>query len=114
MSDVSGLLKELAGAGDRGDKIKVAIDRAAKSAGLPYWRTFDLWYRKAVANEAERQAIITALVEKRIADERNELHNLKIRIARMELRLNQAESALARAASDQDVLAVSRAFGIIA
>lgn len=114
MSDVSALLKELAGAGARGDKIKAAIDRAANASGLSYWRTFDLWYAKAKASDAERDAILSALVEQKIADERNALHELKLAQLRMESRLNQMEEALRRAASHDDVRTVAAAFNISA
>ena len=112
MSDVSALLKELGGTGARGDKIKAAIGRAADASGMSYWRAFDLWYVKAMANDAERNAILQALVEKRIADERNELHELKLAQLRMESRLNQMEAALRRAASHDDIRTVAAAFDI--
>lgn len=112
MTDVSVLLKELAGRGERGDKIKAAIDRAARAAGLPYWRAFNIWYGKAAADDAERNAILSALVEQKIADERNALHELKIAQLRMESRLNQMEAALRRAASSSDINTLAAAFNI--
>ena len=44
-----------------GDKIKSRIARAAREAGLSYWRAFDLWYRKARRiDAAELEAIRVA------------------------------------------------------
>lgn len=51
----------------------------------------------------EQQAILSALVAKEIADERNEQHGFRMALAKMESRLNQMEAALARAASAGDV-----------
>ncbi|SEP21692.1 hypothetical protein SAMN04487843_108229 [Methylobacterium sp. ap11] len=43
------------------DSIKVQIGRAARRAGLSYWRAFDLWYRKArCVHAAEIEAIRAA------------------------------------------------------
>ncbi len=93
MKDFSEALKSLAGESDRGEKVKTAIERAAKLAGLSYWRAFDIWYGKARKIEInEQEAIVKALDKKRREAARNELHDLKLRIAAMESRLNQADS----------------------
>ena len=43
------------------DRVKARIARAARAVGLPYWRTFDLWYGKARRIDArEVDAIRTA------------------------------------------------------
>ena len=47
MTDARAALHELAEPWSRGDRVKVAIDRAARRAGLAYWRAFDIWYGKA-------------------------------------------------------------------
>jgi hypothetical protein len=61
------------------------IDRAARRAGLSYWRAFDIWYGKARRIEqAERASIAEALEHKRKEATRNELHELRLRLARLE------------------------------
>lgn len=44
-----------------GDKVKRRIERAARRVGLPYWRTHDLWYRKARRIEPRELAAIAAV-----------------------------------------------------
>lgn len=88
VSEASVLLRQLAEPRLGGDLAKVAIDRAAKRAGLSYWRAFDIWYGKARRLEPyEADAITDALAEKNREDVRNELHDLRLRLARMEARL---------------------------
>lgn len=56
-------LRQLAEPLHFGDRTKYAIDRAAKRAGLSYWRAFDIWYGKARRIEVhEVQGINAALV----------------------------------------------------
>jgi hypothetical protein len=58
----SALLKQLAEPLQFGDRTKYAIDRAARRAGLSYWRAFDIWYGKARRIEThEAESIETAL-----------------------------------------------------
>lgn len=58
----SASLRRLAEPLQFGDRTKYAIDRAAKRAGLSYWRAFDIWYGKARRiEEHEAQNIETAL-----------------------------------------------------
>jgi hypothetical protein len=86
-------LRELAAPSPVGDYIKVAIGRAARRAGLDYWRAFDIWYGKARridAHEAER--IADALQKKREEETRNDLHDLRTRLLKMESRI-AAEAA---------------------
>lgn len=86
-------LRELAGPGQRGDRIKAAIDRASRRAGLSYWRAFDIWYRKARRiEEFEADAIRSAVDKKRKEDARRELHELRLQIERLEARLNAADA----------------------
>jgi hypothetical protein len=81
----SAALQELAEPSTRGDRVKAAIARAARLSGLSYWRTFDLWYRKARrVEDFEIDAINDALKRKRAEETRNELQELRIRIARLE------------------------------
>lgn len=93
------LLKELAGSGERGDRTKTAIDRAAKLAGLDYWRAFNLWYGKVKRVEAvEADTIREALRVKREEADRNEYQELRARMLKLESRLVQTQSRLDRAA----------------
>lgn len=114
MTDFGAALKQLAGGGDRDDRIKAAIERAARSAGLSYGRAFEIWYGRARRIEPhEKTTILTALTEKRMADERNELHALKLGLARLEARLSQTQAALARAAADGDIKALEAVCGMV-
>lgn len=101
MSDVAASLQELAEPSRRGDRVKVAIERAARLAGLTYWRAFDIWYGKArhiLPQEAER--VSTALAKKREEDARNELHELRVRLTRLESLYAQTDPDFHRPSSD--------------
>jgi hypothetical protein len=75
-----------------GDKIKAAIDRAARRAGLSYWRTYDLWYGKARrVEDYEREKVAAALAEKKRLETRNEVQNLRKRLEILESRLAQVD-----------------------
>ncbi len=100
--DVIAALQELAEPYPPGDKVKAAIARAAKRILVPsqrgkleplsYWRAFDIWYGKARRIEKyERAAIVEAVEKKRREATRNELHELKLRLARLESRLVQTD-----------------------
>lgn len=81
-------LRELAEPAPSGDYTKTAIGRAAKAAGLHYWRAWDIWYGKARRIDAhEALAIGEALQKKRDEDARNEFHDLRTRLLKMESRL---------------------------
>jgi hypothetical protein len=87
--DIADELRDLAKPREHGEKISVAIDRVSRLCGFEYWRTFDLWYRKARrVEEAERAAVKAALDRKRKDAARNEFHELKTRLAILESRLN--------------------------
>jgi hypothetical protein len=89
---VEAALRELADPRPGGDRVKAAIDRAAKRAGLSYWRAFDIWYGKARrVEEFERDAISEALNKKREEAARNEFHELKTRLLRLESILVQTD-----------------------
>jgi hypothetical protein len=91
MTDLSAALRELSEPWQRGDRIKAAIGRAARLAGLSYWRAFDIWYGKARrVDSGERERIAEALTKRREEAARHELHDLKIRIARLEALLSLA------------------------
>jgi hypothetical protein len=55
--ETAAALRQLAEPRPGGDRIKCAIARAARRAGLSYWRAYDLWYgraRRVDATEAEK------------------------------------------------------------
>ena len=86
----SGALKELAEPRPIGDLVKRAIERAARITGLDYWRAFDIWYGKARRIDAhEAEKIEHALQNKREEEARNEIHDLRTRLLKMESRLAQ-------------------------
>lgn len=79
------VLKELSEPWRCGDRTKCAIDRAAKECGLSFTRTRDIWYGNARRIEAEEyQQVMAARARKRVKVAKNELHELKTRIARLE------------------------------
>lgn len=92
MTDAAAALRELSEPWSRGDRVKAAIDRAARRAGLSYWRAFDIWYGKARRIEdVERARIAEALEHKRKEATRNELHELRLRIVRLEAILARSD-----------------------
>jgi hypothetical protein len=106
MSDVtvanaSQLLQELSLPQDRGETIKEIITRTARAAQLAYWRTFDLWYEKARRVEPEEiERIIEALRLKNEKAAKNELHELKFRLARLEATLASGDADFHRPSID--------------
>ena len=85
MTDVSASLRALSEPWERGDKIKAAIARSARAADLPYWRAFDIWYGKARRIEPEETARIEAALQRKSEEHaRNELHELRTRLIRLE------------------------------
>jgi hypothetical protein len=93
MSDPAKWLRELSEPWKDGEKVKSAIDRAAKLSGLTYWRAFDIWYRKARQIEGyEIEQIAAAIERKNERDGRNELQALKTQLARLEARLNAGDA----------------------
>ena len=102
MNEIAVQLRELSEPWEMGDKIKAAIDRAARRSGLSYWRTFDLWYGKARRIEQyEINAVVAELAEKKRQETRNEFHELKTRLAILESRLLQVDSDFHRETADQ-------------
>jgi hypothetical protein len=96
MTDIRAALRELSRPCEPGDRIKAAIGRAARRAGLAYWRAFDIWYGKARRIEDhERARIADALEKKRREAARNELHELRLRIAKL-------ETLIERSTTDRD------------
>lgn len=101
MTDVSASLRELSEPWHRGDKIKAAIARAADLADLSYWRAFDIWYGKARRIEpSEAERIEAALQRKSEEATRNELHDLRSRLLRLESLLVQKDPEFHRGGAD--------------
>lgn len=93
MSTYSQALKELAEPRPIGDSVKAAIVRVSRITGIPYPRTFNVWYERARRIDAhEAQQIEKALQSKREEEARNEIHDLRTRLLKMESRL-AAEAA---------------------
>lgn len=87
------MLRELSEPWPSGERVKSAVGRAAKLAGLSYWRAFDLWYAKARKVEAyEIEQIADAIQAKNERDGRNELRELKARLLRVESLLASGDS----------------------
>lgn len=90
MTTYSDALRELAEPRPIGDSIKVAILRAARAVGIPYARTFNIWYGRARRIDAHEAAQITeALRIKREKAAANEYYDLKTRLAKLESLLVQ-------------------------
>lgn len=83
--DFAAGLRDLAEPAPRGDRVKSAIQRAAKAAGLTYTRAFDIWYGKARRIEADEAQRITQALQKKSEEEaRNEFYDLRSRLLRLE------------------------------
>lgn len=88
MTDAALMLRELSEPWSSGERIKTIIDRTSRLARLSYSRTYEIWYRRARRIEPhELQQIAAALQAKREKAARNEFHELKVRLARLEARL---------------------------
>ncbi len=107
------MLRELSLPRPPGEFVKNAIGRASALAHLQYWRGFDLWYRKARrVEEYELDQIREALRIKNERAARNELHEIKMLLVRLEARLNAGDTDFYRADIDglrAQVTAVGRA-----
>jgi predicted phage-related endonuclease len=102
LTDVSAALRALSEPWERGDKIKAAIARSARAAGLTYWRAFDIWYGKARRiDPAEADRIQAALQRKSEEHARNEFHELRTRLLRLESLLVQTDAQFRRPTIDQ-------------
>jgi predicted phage-related endonuclease len=102
LTDISASLRELSEPWERGDRIKAAIGRAARAADLSYWRAFDIWYGKARRIEpAEADRIAAALARKSEERARNEFHELRTRLLRLESLLVSTDPDFHRPTVDQ-------------
>jgi hypothetical protein len=100
--DAAGALRELSEPWERGDKIKRAIERSARMAGLSYSRCFEIWYGRARRIEpAEIARISDALKQKNSKDARNELSELRLRLTRLESILVLSDADFHRETIDQ-------------
>jgi hypothetical protein len=78
-------LREIAGPRLAGDPIKAVIDRLSRQTGLGYSRTYEIWYgRVPRLDPREQLQIAEALEKKRRSVARNELAELRARMARLE------------------------------
>jgi len=92
-SYVSAALRELAGPRMAGDPIKAAVSRAAKRAGIDYWRAYDIWYERNRRLDAEEETqILQALAKRRKMVALNEFAELRTRMARLEAMLERTDS----------------------
>ena len=66
-------LRELAEPVMSGDRVKRQIERAARAAGLSYWRAFDIWYGKARRVDAQELEAIRAAKARRSEEQAHEL-----------------------------------------
>ena len=83
--DIARALQELSAPHGRDEKMVAIIERSARLAGLSYSRAYEIWYRRARRIEhAEVVRIKEALRQKTRLDARNELHELRLRLARLE------------------------------
>lgn len=60
----SDALAKIAGPVSRDEPQRLIIERVAKRIGFSYWRTFDLWYRKARQLGVEEKAAISAALSR--------------------------------------------------
>ena len=97
MTEASIMLRELSLPWDAGERMKSVLARVSKACGLTYWRTSDLWYQKARrVEEYELQQIREALQAKREKAARNEIHELKLRLTKLEASLASKDSEFYR------------------
>jgi hypothetical protein len=87
------MLRELSQPWGAGERVKSVLDRTSRLANLTYWRTYDLWYGKARRIEPhEIEQIAEALRVKNEKAARNEFHELKVRLARLEASLSTRDA----------------------
>lgn len=85
MADAALMLRELSLPWMAGERMKGILQRTSRLCHLTYWRTSDIWYRKARKIEPyEVVQIAEALRLKRESAAKNELHELKFRLAKLE------------------------------
>lgn len=97
--DARTALQQLSEPWERGDRIKRAIERSARLAGLSYSRAFEIWYGRAKILPDEILRISEALETKKRKDARNELSELRLRLTRLESLLFQTDPEFSRPAA---------------
>jgi hypothetical protein len=99
--DASKALRELSEPHSREEKIDTIIGRCARLAGLSYSRCYEIYYGRARRIEPEEIARIgEALEQKNRRDARNELSELRLRLARLEALLSQTDADFHRPTID--------------
>lgn len=99
-------LRELAAPLEFGEPVKTVVERAARRvrpflATFKFSRAYEIWYRRARRIEQfELDAIAQALDKKRREAARNELHELRTSIERLESRLAQIDPDFHRPSID--------------
>ena len=101
MNDAAVMLRELSTPWADGERMKSVLDRTSRLARLKYSRTYEIWYRRARRIEPyEIEQIAEALRIKREKAARNELHDLKLRLARLEASLSAGDADFHRPSTD--------------
>lgn len=98
--EVANGLKALAGPPREGDRTKARIDRAARAAGLSYWRAFDLWYGKARRIDAHEVDAIRAAERLRGEKSSHDLHAVAVEMEALAERLSALSARLDRKDAD--------------
>ncbi len=99
--DVFDQLRELSKPHGDGEKAISIIERTARLAGLSYSRCYEIYYRRARRIEADEiNRISEALEQKNRLDVRNELSQLRLRLARLESVLVQTDPDFHRPTAD--------------
>jgi len=100
--DAARALKELSEPRSRDEKMTTIIERTARLAGLSYSRCYEIYYGRARRIEhAELLRITEALEQKNRKDARNELSELRLRLARLESILVLSDAEFHRETIDQ-------------
>jgi hypothetical protein len=101
MTDAATMLKELSLPWAAGERMKSILERASRLARLKYSRTYEIWYGRARRIEPhEIKQIAEALQIKNERAARNELHDLKLRLARLEASLSAGDADFYRPSID--------------
>ena len=93
-------LRRLATPNPENDRIKTAIGRAARRAGLSYWRAYDLWYGKARRVDATELIAIRAAQRSKSKEAQNDLLALAADFTALAERASRADPEMAGPWSD--------------
>lgn len=101
MSDISADLRELSRPKRDGENTHDVITRVRKLVGLEFSRAYEIYYGRAKrVSDSERVRVAQALQKKREEATRNELHELRFLLERMESRLSQTDPQFHRPSID--------------